>query len=352
MLSDLDRRIVSLLFHDPRATWDTLATSLGISPRTVARRVSQLTEDNLLKIVAEVAWPAFSRTLPVHVWIETAHSPSREVVNALQGIAGIQHLATAHGPYPVFATIHEPDEKTTHATLERIRATDGVARITTAPVLKCALKASAWAPPTTDISGTGMAESSEDFRTQLLPRKLLDLSYDVDLSRNLSSTERAIIALLQYDGRITATSIGQKLGISTSTAHRQLLSLLAAGWVRPRVETSLENLGLEASFVLRVDTHPTAAWLVAQQLAEHRAIRLVTQTAGSVSVVAVGVTTNREHLARLINEEIATIPQIRSIEVDLLIEDVRRYWARRDDQGAVLDFQPPSLLSPDSSEIT
>jgi Lrp/AsnC family transcriptional regulator for asnA, asnC and gidA len=54
MLDKLDQEIISFLQYDGRMPFTKIATELGISEGTVRRRISQLTEDGVLQIVAIV----------------------------------------------------------------------------------------------------------------------------------------------------------------------------------------------------------------------------------------------------------------------------------------------------------
>jgi DNA-binding Lrp family transcriptional regulator len=340
VLDALDHRIVGALHVAPRATWDDLSEVLDVDASTISRRFTKLKTQNVLRVVGEVDWRLFSNTLPVHLRITPAGTPPEELLQRLEALPEVQHLALTSGNHPIFATIHAATESQTVRALGAVYGVDGVGGVTTEPVLTFAAKGSGWDPLVLNDSEREkcleIARSSDGVPASAEAPNGLRLLPD--------STEKEALLLLQQDGRLAASHLARSLGVANSTALRMVRKAMDEGWFKARIEIDGTYLGYSTPFLLRVSTSPASAAEVSRRLAAHPSTRLLTQVAGEHQLLCTGLAKNRSHLSRVLNEDLGAIPGIRNVDVNLILFESRRYWMQRGTDQKMGRFSPPPLL--------
>lgn len=347
LLSELDKKLLRILFLDPRASWEEVAARSEISASTVSRRIAKLVDSHVVSFVGEIPWRLFSSTYPVHVWIRVRGNSPSEVINKLVALPETQHVASTFGSAPIFTTLHSPSESKLYDAVNEIQDWAGVDSMQVAPVLQCATKASAWRP---EIEGGEWASPNVGERSRSAESEASDLrgfEYDdFEVDDECPPSEREIIALkiLQRNGRATASAIARQASISVPAAQSMIERIVARGWFRPRIEVSLRALGFETSYVMRLTAQPSKIEQVIHLLSNNESCRFVTQNAGEGDIVATGVARSRRHLARIVNKEIAVLDGVLSTNTDIIARDWKRYWSKRDAIGRMSDFQPLSPI--------
>lgn len=340
MLDVLDHRIVGALHVAPRATWDDLSEVLDVDASTISRRFAKLKTQNILRVVGEVDWKLFSDTLPVHLSITPAGTPPGDLLQRLEALPEVQHLALMSGRHPIFATLHAATESQTIRSLDAVHAIAGVGGVVTEPVLSIAAKGSGWDPL--------VLSDSERERCLEIAVSSGDVSASEENTGGLrllpDSVEQAALVLLRQDGRLAASHLARSLGVANSTALRMVRKAMDEGWFKARVEIDGAYLGYKTPFVLRVSASPASVDEVSRGLAAHPSTRFLTQVAGERQLLCTGLAKNRSDLARILNEDLGRIPGIRSVGVDLILFESRRYWMQRDANQKLGRFNPPPLL--------
>ncbi|MDQ0749941.1 hypothetical protein QF034_004172 [Streptomyces africanus] len=72
--------------------------------------------------------------------------------------------------------------------------------------------------------------------------------------------------------------------------------------------------------------------------------RLVAHVASDMSVLATGLVPDRSALAFFVDHELAEIPGILTVSVDVMLAEPRRYWLDRDLTSGLGEFHAPPLL--------
>lgn len=342
-LDPLDRRLVGALHVRPRGSFDELGSMLGADPTTVARRLARLVDDDLVRVVGQVDWSLFSRTLPVHLFVETRGTAPGDVVAAFRELTGVQYLAQVSGASAVFATLHAADEAASAAVLAQVHALPGAASVRTLPVLEALNRGAGWDPGL-----LGRHEAARYGAPDLAPHEAPGqglLAPARQLPRgSLDGPERAVVELLQADGRAASAAVGRRVGLPASTAHRVVRRVLDRGWVRPRVEVEASLLGFACPFVLQVTVQPGAVVAAGAHLAALPETRFTTRVTGRTSLLCTGLAVDRTALARFIDERVSRLEGLRDVEVDIVLAEQRRYWTDRTSAGRLGRFAPPPLL--------
>jgi Lrp/AsnC family transcriptional regulator for asnA, asnC and gidA len=131
---------------------------------------------------------------------------------------------------------------------------------------------------------------------------------------NLDDIDRALIALLQEDGRLPYSRLAPAVGLSEAATRQRVQRLIDSGVIqvvavadplRTGAGRILAMVGVRAEGDVRV---------VAEAIAGLGEAIYVVATSGPYDVLAEVVCADHDHLLRLLNEEIRAIDGVRSTE--------------------------------------
>jgi Lrp/AsnC family transcriptional regulator for asnA, asnC and gidA len=128
-------------------------------------------------------------------------------------------------------------------------------------------------------------------------------------------TDEAIIRLLQEDGRMSNREIARQLSVSEGTVRQRLKRLVETGAIRLGVVTDPVKLGLTSVSYVRLRVAPRSRRAVIDALEAMEDVFFVASILGEFDVVAVPGTRTRQHLRELVNERIARLAGVLSVEV-------------------------------------
>lgn len=327
---DLDLDLIAALQEAPRAPINALAEALGSSASTVGRRLQRLHSERLLRVIGQLDWGLISDTHPRHIWINTAPGQLQHVAHRVAQLPEVQYVAMTTGRADVYCTVHPtrhhevPDLLT-----KRIPSVDGVVATQSDLVLRAIGRADSWHP--NHIAPERLAA--------LAPHQIVRREIATD--ETCSEQEFKAATLLHSDARLNSSDMARELGVSQSTAHRLITSLLERQLVRPRVEVEPALLGFHLEAVLSLSTSPWATAEVGRALGNHSSARYVSLVAGNATVIHQGIFRDEDHLAEFLSDDLAELPGITAVEVSVVLDVLRRYWIRRD--GVRLDDKAPPL---------
>lgn len=133
---DLDRRIISHLRVDGRASLSKLADLLGVARGTVQNRLDRLLETGtLLGFTVRVREDHEDRSVRAVMLIEVTGKSTTQVIQRLRGIAEIRTLHTTNGNWDLVADIHVASLSDFDRVLREVRTIDGVANSETSLLL-------------------------------------------------------------------------------------------------------------------------------------------------------------------------------------------------------------------------
>jgi Lrp/AsnC family transcriptional regulator for asnA, asnC and gidA len=132
----------------------------------------------------------------------------------------------------------------------------------------------------------------------------------------LDPVEVGVLRALRDDGRATASRIAADLGVPEPKVRQKLDRLLRSGAVAVVALVDPAVFGRNVLFLLRIRT-TTAPRAVAGIVAAMPAIHWVVTTQDLFTVQAQGSVGSYEELLALVNTQVRTLPQVRSVDVDL-----------------------------------
>jgi DNA-binding Lrp family transcriptional regulator len=167
----------------------------------------------------------------------------------------------------------------------------------------------------------------------------------------LSENDRALIRLLQTDGRMPYTSLGRQLQMSEKTVRRRVGELLADGVIEITTVSDPSALGYDAVGLLTIESDGSRSLRsLAQALAELDAIDYVVITSGRYHLFAEVVCPDMEHFLGFIDSSVRNMAGIARWEhfPYLSLHYQQPHWeaaARAPDKGA------PAISKIDLDEV-
>ena len=146
------------------------------------------------------------------------------------------------------------------------------------------------------------------------------------LPLNLDETARAIIEILQADGRRSYAAIGKEVGLSEAAVRQRVGRLLEQGVMQIVAVTDPLTVGFkrQAMVGINVDGDIEA---VAAELCHLDEVDYVVVTAGSFDIIIELVCADDESLLELLNHRIRAIPAVRSSETFIYLKLAKQTYA-------------------------
>jgi Lrp/AsnC family transcriptional regulator for asnA, asnC and gidA len=130
---------------------------------------------------------------------------------------------------------------------------------------------------------------------------------------SLDDADRKIVTQLQQNGRSTYTKLGQAAGLSEAAARQRVQRLLDGGVVQIVAVTDPAALGFRVMATIGLHTEGDLM-LVADAVAAIPEVDFVVITSGSFDLLIEIVCLDDRHLLTLLNDQIRSIPGVRSTE--------------------------------------
>jgi DNA-binding Lrp family transcriptional regulator len=145
--------------------------------------------------------------------------------------------------------------------------------------------------------------------------------------RNLDRIDRQILRLLQNDARLTNKALAERVGLAPSTCLARVQRLVDTGVIagfRADVSPAAVGLHLQAIVFVQFQTHD--AKLVERfnrELLARDEVVQVFYLAGAQDLVVHVLARDTEHLRRVVAVNIASHPEVRHVETNLVFEHRR-----------------------------
>jgi Lrp/AsnC family transcriptional regulator for asnA, asnC and gidA len=142
----------------------------------------------------------------------------------------------------------------------------------------------------------------------------------------LDGLSKAIIELLQDDGRQSYATIAKSVGLSEAAVRQRVQRLLEAGVMQIVAVTDPLQVGFrrQAMIGLRVEGDLVK---VADELAEIDEVDYVVVTAGSFDILLELVCEDDDHLLRVLSERIRALPGVRDTETFVYLKLAKQTYS-------------------------
>lgn len=250
-LDPVDRRLLELLDRDPVGGLSEFADRLGISPRTVARRLTRLQRAGVVRVIG--------RTLP--------------------GFGGrLVRLTRAHGPREAVANIASMLAQRPHTRWVRLSrdGTEFICGSVTAPAQ----------------SDDALRTLTDDPRLSWVQVHELMQVWGGELQavttppRDLDSTDERLLHLLEHDGRMDSAEIARHLRTDRSTASRRRRRLVDEGVLYFEADIHPSVLGSYGDMFVWIRMEPGRITELGQALRRLPEVRFSAATTGEKNLAA------------------------------------------------------------------
>lgn len=266
----LDRRIISALQIDGRASWHRVATALGEPERTVVRRGTRLLDSGLVRIGAMAV-----RGRSTVVGVRCAPGRARVVATALARRPDCVFAHVLTGTWDCVAEVQCPRDRLAGLVMDELPGLPGVVRTLTLPVLRHVRTIREWhAGLLTEAEIAALTDGTAAAAAPADPLPTFDGVGE------LPRPDRLLVNALAEDGRCTYDELARVCGVSEATARRRLGALRREGRVRVRAVIEPLLLGLPVEAVLWVRAVPAAVDTVTAALAESPHVRYLSFVTG------------------------------------------------------------------------
>ncbi|MEV0225289.1 Lrp/AsnC family transcriptional regulator [Streptomyces sp. NPDC050704] len=310
----LDRRIISALQIDGRASWHRVAAALGEAERTVVRRGTRLLDSGLVRIGA---MPLHGRSTVVGV--RCAPGQARMVASALTRRTDCVFTHVLTGSPDCVAELLCPRDQLASLVMDELPGLPGMVETFTLPVLRHIRTIREW--------HSGLLTDEEIAALAGPPEAPAASSGDVmppgDAAQDLSRQDRLLLNALAEDGRCTYEELGRVAGVSEATARRRLGALRREGRVRIRAVIEPALLGLPVEAVLRVRTAPADAEAVAAALVDNVHVRYASFVTGEHQILVLAALPSESALYDFVTRA-PWLRGVASVDTSLVLSSLKR----------------------------
>jgi len=137
---------------------------------------------------------------------------------------------------------------------------------------------------------------------------------------HLDNTDRAIIAQLQYDGRMSFTDIASTLDISEGTVRRRVKQLMDDGVLQIVGVVEPQLLGWNAAGMIGVTVQTGQIDAVAQQLAQFPEVSYLFMASGEFDLFVEVFCQDREHFVSFLNQKLHQVAGVQRTQTFMILK--------------------------------
>jgi DNA-binding Lrp family transcriptional regulator len=301
-LDDLDERLVGKLQLDGRAPMEVIAAALGLSRATARSRYGRLVSRGALHVVGVVDPAVQGLHAFAHLSIFVSGS-ARSVGQAIALLPTTPLVSIVAGRASLIAEVRAPDMPALHDLIRRVKAVDGVHHVEAATYTQRVKDRASPSPPPT------------------MPQ--------------IDDLDRAILDILQADGRISYARLGRAVNCSASATRARVQALIASSVVRVTAITTPGQAGLTQMCGIGLRLSRTDAAVTA--LAALPTVSYLSLTVGRWDAIATLLVASPGALVTE-TDRIRALPGVDSIEawthLEVVKEDYRLELAPRQVRAA------------------
>ncbi len=268
-LDELDQRVVAAMQVDGRASWRRIASVLGASERTVARRAGRLLSTG--SVVVNGFAP---RGDMVVARLRCAPGAQRMAATSVARRPDTTFTYLITGSADCVAEISCPSHRLAGLVLDELPGTPGLVDNSTNPVLRYFRAVHEWQP---GLLSADEVRALAEF-PMVTPQPALP-------AEPLNREERLLVRLLGEDGRRANEELAALSGLSDSTVRRRIDTMRREGrlYLRAVIEPAL--LGLPVEALLWLKTSPRYVDELGESLVGSHFVRYAAATAGEFQLL-------------------------------------------------------------------
>jgi DNA-binding Lrp family transcriptional regulator len=324
----LDQRIAVALQVRGRASWRDIASMIGASESTVARRAKALLASGVIRttLLADPLRCGFG--YPVLVQFACLPDRAYEVARTLAARSDVRFVSLMSGHFDIVAELIVASRRHLASVLvDEVLRIPGVRRTTTESVIRNFKLAYDWGG---ELLGTDV--EVEPAHTDLggAPRPFA-----------LDQVDLALLGELREDGRRTYPQLAASCQVSESAARRRVEALTAAGCLRPVTLVDPGFLGYDVEVFVWLQLELGRLEQVAAALVERPEVRYASAISGHSDMVAEVILRSQDDLYRFRTQILGSLAGIRSADMAVELRTLKRAYLRLDEPAAMPEDAVP-----------
>ena len=143
---------------------------------------------------------------------------------------------------------------------------------------------------------------------------------------SFTAVDRAIVRLLQEDGRLPAATLAARLEIPESTVRRRLARLIDSEALRIVAIPDVSQIGLPIHVIIAIQAESAKRCEVGDALQAIGEIRWVVMTAGQFDFVVEVLLASNDHFHEFLTEKIGRISGIQRAETLTIVRHMKESY--------------------------
>ncbi len=135
--------------------------------------------------------------------------------------------------------------------------------------------------------------------------------------------DRAIIKVLQQDGRTSNTVIARELKVTETTVRKRIGRLLDEGLMNVVAVPTPEAVGRNLSSIIGVSVDLTAMHTVGDAIRAYPEVRYVGMSAGRYDLIVEAFFSNQEQLLDFVTDKLGALAGVNDIETSVILKVVK-----------------------------
>ncbi|TPQ22507.1 Lrp/AsnC family transcriptional regulator [Streptomyces sporangiiformans] len=312
-LDRLDLQVLHALQLDGRAPFSRIATALGVSDQTVARRYRQLRTTANVRVLGMTHESLLGR----QNWIVRLHcvpDVAEQLADALAKRPDTLYVSLMSGGTEVFCgmkprSLKERDE----LLFDRLQRTPQIVTVTA----HCLLHRFYGGPH-------GWLNKSNALTPDQEAALRLPTPVPLDAPVTLDTADEALLAVLRRDGRATLTELQRAIGQSEPAVKRRLEALRSTGVLYFDVQCDHAPLGHGVGAMLWLTVAPRALADAGRSLAAHPEVHFASATTGQANIVVATHHRSPDELYTYLSEKIGVLDGIQAVESALILRQIKQ----------------------------
>jgi DNA-binding Lrp family transcriptional regulator len=313
-LDQLDRQIIHALIIDGRVPFSRVATVVGVSEQTVARRYRRMRSAGVVQVVGV---PDTQR-LGLTEWavrLQCVPDAAAAVAGALARRPDTYWVQLVSGGTEIDCVVRPTDDSGHDLLLRQLPSSRRIVAISAHSLLHIFRG-------NTDHWPTA-AEALTAEQTAMLAQPA---SGDAGraLATRLSPDDRVLLAELARDGRASYAELAHATHWHESTVRRRIFELRAAGVLYLDIDIDGAAYGMRTWVHMWMSVAPARLAAVGEALAHHPEIPFVAATTGTSNLTASVLCRDNDALYQYLTERIASLDGVNALEVAPIMRTVKR----------------------------
>lgn len=130
----------------------------------------------------------------------------------------------------------------------------------------------------------------------------------------LDGTDRAIIAQLQFDGRMPFTTVAERVGVSEATIRNRVTRMRQEGVLQVVALVDPHLLDLKATAIIGVVIQPPYLENAANKIAEYHEVSYLLMSSGAFDLLVEVMCRDTDDLARFLSEKLLCVQGVQRTE--------------------------------------